>query len=244
MMSSTIGNCFATLAFEGSDAAAFLQGYVTANLDDLHPETALPMAYCNIKGRVLASGWAVGEPTHVRLLIHASVAEDCAASLGKYLLFAQSKLRREDAGAAFSKRQSPGAVELSPTGWFVTFDAGASDHVAFANACVRSGFVAVAKAVSEAFLPQTIGLTDVGAVSFAKGCYLGQEVVARVQHRGQVKQTLRRYQCDTGRPDIGADVLADGSKIGTVVAVGEQMVLAAVRGEATAAVAHGCGLRR
>ena len=243
-MTSTVGNCFATLAFKGPDAAAFLQGYVTANLDDLHAEAALPMACCNLKGRVLASGWAVGEPTHVRLLIHASVAEDCAANFGKYLLFAKSKLHREDAGAAFSQQRSPGAVELPPTGWFVTFDAGANGHAAFAEACVQTGFVAVAKAVSEAFLPQMIGLTDRGAVSFAKGCYLGQEVVARVEHRGHVKQTLRRYRCDAGRPSIGADVLADGGKIGTVVAVGEQVVLAAVRGEATAAVAHGCNLRR
>ena len=242
---STTADSFATLVLEGPDAATFLQGYVTADLDDLRPEAALPMAYCNLKGRVLASGWALGEPTCVRLLIHASVAEDCAASLAKYLLFAKSKLRRDDAGVSFSQQQrSPDAVELPPTGWFATFGAGASGHIGFADACVHTGFVVVAKAVSEAFLPQMIGLTHMGAVSFAKGCYLGQEVVARAEHLGQVKQTLCRYDCEAGLPAIGADVLVDGRKVGTVVASGEKAVLAAVRGEPGAAIADGCALRQ
>ena len=240
---STAVDSFATLVLDGPDAAAFLQGYVTADLDDLRPEAALPMAYCNLKGRVLASGWALGEPTCIRLLMHASVAEDCAASLAKYLLFAKSKLRREDAGVSFSQQRSPDAVELPPIGWFATFGAGASGHVGFSDACARAGFVVVAKAVSEAFLPQMIGLTHMGAVSFAKGCYLGQEVVARAEHRGQVKQTLRRYQCHAGLPAVGADVLVDSKKVGTVVVGSEKIVLAAVRGEPATAIADGCALR-
>lgn len=234
---------FAALALEGPDAAAFLQGYVTADLDDLRPQAALPMACCNLKGRVLASGWAVGEPSRVRLLMSASVAERFAASLGKYLRFAKSTLRQEEAGPAFSRQRSPSAVELPPTGWFARFGERADGQVGFAQACVRSGFVVVAEEVSEAFLPQMIGLTQVGAVSFAKGCYLGQEVVARAEHRGQVKQALRRYRCDGGLPALGADVLADGGKVGTVVAAGEQTVLAVVRGEALAAVADRGALR-
>ena len=243
-MMSTAADRFATLVLDGPDAAAFLQGYVTADLDELRPEAALPTAYCNLKGRVLASGWALGEPTCVRLLIHASVAEHCAASLAKYLLFAKSKLRQDGAGVSFSRERSADAVELPPTGWFATCDAGASGHVGFADACVQTGFVVVAKAVSEAFLPQMIGLTHAGAVSFAKGCYLGQEVVARAEHRGQVKQTLRRYLCEAGLPAVGADVFVAGKKVGTVVAGSERTVLAAVRGEPVAAIVDGCGLRQ
>ena len=102
--------------------------------------------------------------------------------------------------------------------------------------------MAVAKHVAEAFLPQMIGLTSVGAVSFAKGCYLGQEVVARAEHRGQVKQTLRCYRGDAGLPAVGADVLAKDRKVGTVVAIGERLALAAVRGDADTALADGCVL--
>ena len=242
-MMPSVADRFAILPFEGPDAAAFLQGYVTADLDDLRPQAALPMAYCNLKGRVLASGWAVGEPTRVGLLMHESVVDDVAASLHKYLLFAKSKLLPQRPGLSFSRHPCARTVELPPTGWFAAIGTETNGHDGFANACVEAGFVVVAKAIAEAFLPQMIGLTDAGAVSFAKGCYLGQEVVARAEHRGQVKQTLQRYQCADGLPAVGADVHAQGRKIGTVVAVGEQLVLAAVRGGASAAIADGCALR-
>jgi folate-binding Fe-S cluster repair protein YgfZ len=41
-----------------------------------------------------------------------------------------------------------------------------------------------------------LGLPNLGAVSFSKGCYLGQEVVARAEHRGNVKRKLRRARID------------------------------------------------
>ena len=224
---------FAYLEFRGPDAAAFLQGYLTADLDKLRSDVASPMAYCNLKGRVVADGWASGDATGVRLLLHESVMEDFAADLGKYLLFAKAKLIRPDAGLRFSPTPVAGSVELPPTGYFAAFDASSdAGHEDFANACAEVGFVVVERSVSAAFLPQMIGLTERGAVSFAKGCYLGQEVVARAEHRGAVKQTLRRYRFDGEPPNIGATVMDGERKIGTVVATGTGFALAATRSEA------------
>ena len=221
---------FAQLDFEGADAATFLQGYVTANLDDLRPDRALPMAFCNVKGRVIANGWAVGEPCCVRLLVHDSVADTLASQLGKYLLFAKAKLKRSQGGLRFSTAASTGAVLLPPTGWFASFDASDDAHHAlFAAACADLGFVVVEQNTSQAFLPQMIGLTAADAVSFAKGCYLGQEVIARAEHRGAVKQKLRRYRCQDDPPAVGADVWDQERKVGTVVAVGSHVVLAVTR---------------
>jgi folate-binding protein YgfZ len=50
--------------------------------------------------------------------------------------------------------------------------------------------VVVTARTSAEFLPQALGLVDAGAVAFDKGCYLGQEVVARAEHRGNVKKNL------------------------------------------------------
>ena len=88
-----------------------------------------------------------------------------------------------------------------------------------------------------------IGLTAAGAVSFAKGCYLGQEVVARAEHRGEVKQKLHRFQAAVGRPAVGADVLVAGAKAGVVVATAPGVVLASVRGAPATATAGNCELR-
>lgn len=237
---------FAHLDFKGPDAAAFLQGYLTADVDALAKGTALPMAYCNLKGRVVASGWIAGEASHVRMLVHASVAADLAADLGKYLLFAKSKLTRAATFVSFAPDASAGAVALPPTGYFATFGAPVdAGHGAFMDACVETGFVAVAQPVSQAFLPQMIGLTGVGAVSFAKGCYLGQEVVARAEHRGQVKQQLRSYRFDAGcatPPTVGAEVVAAGRKVGAVVALGGGLALAATRADAAEVQVGQCRL--
>ena len=138
---------------------------------------------------------------------------------------------------------APDAVALPETGYWLHTSADADEgHDAFANACVEAGFVVVSKPVAQAFLPQMIGLTDVGAVSFSKGCYLGQEVVARAQHRGEVKRKLRRYRFDGRAPVTGDDVMQDGAKVGTVTAVGAGVALACTRSDSSAATASGVAL--
>lgn len=235
----------ACLECNGPDAASFLQGYVTADLDRLAAGDALPMACCDIKGRVVASGWAVGAAEHVRLLVHDTVADPLAADLAKYLPFAKSTLGRRQAGLQLRPEAAGEAVRLPPTNWGVVFDAGDdAGHANFANACAAAGFVVVEAVLAGAFLPQMIGLTDAGAVSFSKGCYLGQEVVARAEHRGRVKQRLGSYRFDAGAPTPGADALAADAKVGTVVAVGDGLALAAVRSEATPLAANGATLHR
>ena len=228
--------------FAGPDALAFLQGYLTADLDELEPGRALPMALCNLKGRAIASGWVGGESNRVRLFVHPSVAGLLASELGKYLLFAKSKLAEAGTGLHLSPAGSPDSLELSAVGFHATPGAADEGHAAFADACVAAGFVLVTEAIAGGFLPQMIGLTSIGAVSFAKGCYLGQEVVARAEHRGQVKQRLRRYRFDGDGPPVGADVLAGSRKIGTVAALGAGTVLAAVRSDDSPVFADGCRL--
>ena len=235
---------FSALRLAGPDAAAFLQGYLTADLDDLAPHRALPMAYCNLKGRVLASGWVAGSPTDVLLVVDASVGASLGADLGKYLLFAKAELACAPERLAFVDRGVPaGSIALPPTGCsLLPFGAPGGGHDAVAAACAANGFVVVAAPVSQRFLPQMIGLTDAGAVSFAKGCYLGQEVVARAEHRGQVKQALRRFRPASTLPPVGAEVSASGRKIGVVVAAAPGLVLASLRDTPETATADGCKL--
>lgn len=81
----------------------------------------------------------------------------------------------------------------------------------------------VVAATQEKFVPQMINLELVGGVSFSKGCYPGQEVVARSQYRGKLKRRMQRAHC-TAPTSAGADVYAAGESepVGTVVmAAGE-----------------------
>jgi len=80
------------LSFEGTDAASFLQGYLTCDTELLSADTALPGAFTNLKGRVVANGWVWGTATHVQMLIAASLSEIVANFLKPYLNFSKTKL--------------------------------------------------------------------------------------------------------------------------------------------------------
>jgi folate-binding Fe-S cluster repair protein YgfZ len=64
----------------------------------------------------------------------------------------------------------------------------------------------------------------VGGVDFRKGCYPGQEIVARAQYRGAVKRRMHRVSIDSmQRPAIGSELFSgsDGAAVGTLVAVAQ-----------------------
>lgn len=74
----------------------------------------------------------------------------------------------------------------------------ALDHALWLWSEVRSGVATVSAAIAEAFVPQMLNYESVGGVNFKKGCYPGQEVVARSQFRGTLKR--RGYLVHTDAP--------------------------------------------
>ena len=101
---------------------------------------------------------------------------------------------------------------------------------------IRAGRALIEQATQDLFVPQMINLEAVGGVDFKKGCFPGQEIVARAQYRGQVKRRMvhgRFHASADARPgtDLYCDDLA-GQACGTVVSVaaanGAKEVLAVV----------------
>ncbi len=84
---------------------------------------------------------------------------------------------------------------------------------------IRLGLPSIGAPVVEHFVAQMLNLDLLDAVSFDKGCYPGQEVIARVRHLGSVKRRMRRYACDAETPPApgAAVVTADGANVGEVV---------------------------
>jgi len=83
---------------------------------------------------------------------------------------------------------------------------------------VTSSIAHVYAATSERFLPQMLGFDALGYVSFTKGCYLGQEIVARTQHLGRPKRALQRLHWQGELPQVGGE-LRGGDRSGTLVGV-------------------------
>ena len=107
-----------------------------------------------------------------------------------------------------------------PAGQALPADVPALDSAAWAWLEVQSGVPMVSLPVVEAFVPQMLNYESVGGVNFKKGCYPGQEVVARSQFRGTLKR--RTYRVATADAlTVGQDVFHSGDAeqpCGTVVA--------------------------
>ena len=116
----------------------------------------------------------------------------------------------------------PQEIELS---WPVTSDAPGWDEWR-----VAVGFPAMGRELTEATIPEEAGIVDL-AVSFTKGCYTGQELVARIDSRGRnVPRRLRRVTVDAGELTVGDELLAgDGKVVGTVTTAVGAAALAYVR---------------
>jgi folate-binding protein YgfZ len=100
------------------------------------------------------------------------------------------------------------------------------EEVEWRATLIRSGTVRISADNTEKFTPHMISLDLAGAVSFDKGCYTGQEIVARTQHRGKSRRRLARYTCDTNKIATGDELLDSERAVGVVVNVAGSEVLA------------------
>ncbi len=200
----------------GATAADFLQGYVTCDTRRLQPGQGLPMAICNLKGRVVASGWLLPSADGIDVLVHASLIEHVRTFLKPYVTFSKCTFATgPDKRVAVNTTEA--SIKLAPNLTIQLGDCGEelTDCSEAVNAdLIDAGYAFVSKPVSEQFLPQVLDLHNQGAVDFDKGCYLGQEIVARAQFRGAVKRHLVSFS-DPTLPRIG-DAWGDS---GTVISI-------------------------
>jgi len=100
------------------------------------------------------------------------------------------------------------------------------ERKAWYGALIRAGVPMISGENSEKYTPHMLNLDRLGAVSFDKGCYTGQEVVARTEHLGSSKRRLMHYRCAAHSIEVG-DSLEHGDRpVGKVVNVSAQDLLA------------------
>jgi hypothetical protein len=101
---------------------------------------------------------------------------------------------------------------------------------------IAAGVASLCPETRESYVPQMLNWQHLGGVHFKKGCYTGQEVIARMHFLGQLKKSLFRFSCskDVPAPTPGTAVVKEGRKVGDIVnsvqiADGSYQCLAVVR---------------
>ena len=103
------------------------------------------------------------------------------------------------------------------------------------NAEISQGLAWVTAGTTEEFLPQMLNYDKINAISFEKGCYLGQEIVARMQYRVALKRKLFRGAITTPGSvpwSIGDNLLnREGRTVGSIVSTSQRLILAVVQAQ-------------
>jgi tRNA-modifying protein YgfZ len=227
----------AVFRFSGPDAHKLLNDVVTGRVP-AGPGPATWWALLTPQGKILAEGLAGWADDAIWLDVHVSVADDFFRRMRMYRLRAQVEiddLRQshsvgwaETAGEAISHQADFGPVTLG-TRIIGPREAGWVADAAYRRARVAAGIAEL----GEDFAPDTTFAHDIGmdllaGIDFAKGCYVGQEVVSRMKHRGTAR---RRPVVVSGLDDAdaGAAVMAGEREAGTVGAVADGAAVAIIR---------------
>jgi tRNA-modifying protein YgfZ len=248
------------LTVTGAEARSFLQNQLSSDVNEVTATRGQLSAWHDPKGRVLAFLRVLPWQDGFALVMRAELADTVEQRLRMYVLRARVTLGAgpavhaigpEGAGTASAlaggelgdeplAAAGKGAVSVlrmpGRAGWLVVGEPGdaapdAAAAAAWELAEIEAGIPEVFAATSGQFVAQMLNLDRIGAVSFTKGCYPGQEIVARAHHLGRVKRRVRLFRA-AGAPPAPGTGLKDSS--GTVVraaASGAGCLLLAVAGE-------------
>ena len=221
----------------GAEAADYLQRMVSNDVEALAPGEACPALLLTAKARVIAPLVVLRRTDDDFLLLTEPALGDAVrAHLTRMRLRAQCEIEPEEhesvlvfGGAEGFATDWPGAREALDTG----LEPSLSDEEVELHR-IESGVPRWQHEIDDRILPAEAGL-DATHVSFSKGCYPGQEPVARLHFRGHPNRGLRVLELDQ-LPEHNAPLLHDGREVGRVTSAarradGTVVALAYVRTE-------------
>jgi len=200
------------IRFSGTDAGDFLHNQLSADVLGLAPGESTFACYCEPRGRVLALMLVSRNDDDFIIITSSSLAASIAKRLSVYVLRSKVaiKVLHKCAIAGLQSGDKPqvGEPHALPAQSVVVAVPGSDDllmvtdeHASFETSPalrdawklseLKRGIVWLCTESSGQFLPQMLGYDSLGAVNFRKGCYPGQEIVARTHYLGKVKRHPR-----------------------------------------------------
>ena len=218
------------LKVTGGDAAQFLQGQLTCNINDLTGTNSFFAAFCSAKGRVISTLLIFKQDDSYLVILPNELVNKVTKKLQMYIMRSDVQitnishdycligLTTEDANLLPSLPNTQFAVSQSAiklpsnthrylmfytqedacTQWDTLINNHQATPVNSDNALyqdISSGLPWLTQASSEEHIPQMLNIDKLGGISFNKGCYTGQEIVARTHYLGKAKRQLFIAEC-------------------------------------------------
>jgi folate-binding protein YgfZ len=224
----------AVIAVRGPEAGHFLHNLLTADIDHLQPGAATYAALLSPQGKILFGMLVLRADDGFLLDCAASQAAALIQRLSLYKLRAKVEIaRREDLGVSASPAALPGGFADPRTpaiGWRLIGAPGLEEAAGYDAARIALGLAdSEADLGSSEFFPHEANLDQLGGVNFRKGCYIGQEVVSRMEHRGTARSRILPVVLDGTAPPKGTDIRSGEKQVGTLLSSSGNLALALLR---------------
>lgn len=188
---------WSALQVSGADAETFLQGQLSADLRRLTPDRPLWASYNSPKGRMLAVMQLRRSGACIELRMPRALIEPVAKRLRMFVMRSKVNLLLPELGLVDAQAEARDRVEL-----------------------IRAGVPVVYPETQDRWVAQMANLDLLGGIGFDKGCYTGQEVIARLHYLGNLKKRLFLLRGKGAAPLPGTairDTQGDGQSAGEVV---------------------------
>ena len=233
------------ISFSGNDAESFLQGQTTCDVASLTSGNSIFGALCNPKGRAISLFHLFKVDDIIYMLINTELAEAIIKRLKMFVFRSDVQITDQSDNFATLGTESHGQEgvlsTLEPFALFklnadielvliilkadsyqqaVTNNDLALEHdlTGWYQLITVECFPELTADISELFIPQMLNMDALEGISFQKGCYTGQEVIARLHYKGNVKKRLTGFKSsDPFKPGENIHLPEDTNSIGTIL---------------------------
>ncbi len=233
---------------ERPDAVSFIQGLVSADVESLPEGEVCRSFFLTPRGMIRLMLWVLKDDRGLGFICEPGGGAELAETLEYYRIRIKARVLLDPRPvSAVVGPGSPWTDDLGDNGWArhdddfrasaplaglprVFFTGDPAEGIRRAGALawravrVESGEPTVSRDLNQRTIPQETGQLAEDSISFTKGCFLGQELVARIDSRGRVNRTLRGLEVRTNiLPPEGAEVRRDGKVVGKITSVAESL---------------------
>jgi folate-binding protein YgfZ len=223
------------IKIQGKDAKKFLQGQLTCDVENLVPTQSCMGAHCTPQGRVISLFYLFLLDEAYYLLMHKEMVPIAMNALKKYAVFFKTEL--SDASTSLfilGSQQSPAllpqsilSIPLSPTSTrhFIICKTReelskldiSTDIQEWHYQNIEEKIPTIYPQTSGKFLAHELNLDKLNAIHFDKGCYTGQEIIARMHYRSKLKTRLRKAIINSNNLtfSVGLDIYTKQNNITT-----------------------------